>query len=281
MPAAAGKQASRLLITGASGGMGRVCTQFAADAGYDLMLADLSLDKLKDLARDCANRGVEVEIHQLDVTQDTTVEQLLSAIELSRGLDAVIHTVGLSPQMAKWDQIIDVDLTKSLELLEKLRAHLKPGGCVVCISSMSGYLCPENEEIERVLSTVLANDFSTRLQELVASFPILENSGLAYAYSKKAMTHYVSAQAAAWGSEGKRLVSISPGMINTEMGQLENDAMENYEAMRNCIALGRLGEAEDIANTALFLISDKAPYITGCDILVDGGFVANAAQLRQ
>jgi NAD(P)-dependent dehydrogenase (short-subunit alcohol dehydrogenase family) len=275
-----GKQRYRLLITGATGGMGRICADFAAKAGYDLVLADLSLDKLGTLASDCTRQGVEAAIHQLDLTQADSVEQLLLSLEQGSKLDAVIHTVGLSPQMAEWERIIDVDLTKGLELLENLRPHLKQGGCVVCISSMSGYLCPENEEIEQGLAMALTEDFPIRLQELAASFPVLKDSGMAYAYSKKAMRHYVSAQAPAWGSEGKRLVSISPGMINTEMGQLENAAMENYDAMRNCIALDRLGEPEDIANTALFLISDKAAYITGCDILVDGGFVAKSAQTR-
>ncbi|MFT5483532.1 MAG: NAD(P)-dependent dehydrogenase (short-subunit alcohol dehydrogenase family) [Halieaceae bacterium] len=281
MAAAPDKQAYRLLITGATGGMGKACALLAAEAGYDVILADLSLDKLEALAGECARHNVEATVHRLDVTQADSVEHLLSALAQGSKLNAVIHTVGLSPQMASWERIIEVDLTQSLALLENLRSHLKPGSCAVCISSMSGYLVPENAEIEQVLASVLEEGFLVRLQELAASFPMLEDSGMAYAYAKKAMRDYVSAQAPAWGGEGKRLVSISPGMINTEMGQLENEAMDNYEAMRNCIALDRLGEAEDIANTALFLISDKANYITGCDILVDGGFIANVGQLRR
>jgi NAD(P)-dependent dehydrogenase (short-subunit alcohol dehydrogenase family) len=64
-------------------------------------------------------------------------------------------------------------------------------------------------------------------------------------------------------------------LIDTDMGRLENAAMDNFDAMRGLIALTRLGEPEDIAGTALFLISDAAAYITGIDVLVDGGFVAN------
>ncbi len=77
-------------------------------------------------------------------------------------------------------------------------------------------------------------------------------------------------------------MSLSPGLIDTAMGRLENDAMDNFAAMHSRIALGRLGRPEDIANTALFLVSENAAYITGCDILVDGGFVAslNAQQSR-
>ena len=98
---------------------------------------------------------------------------------------------------------------------------------------------------------------------------------MAYAYAKRAMRDYVADRASAWGSEGRRFVSISPGLIDTEQGRLENDAMgaERLEAMRSHISLNRMGDARDIANAALFLVSDRASYITGCDILVDGGFV--------
>ena len=270
--------AGRLLITGATGGMGQTCALLAAARGYDLVLADLSQDKLDALADRCSCDGVSVSSHVLDVTRAESRDRLVTALDQTGGLDALIHTVGLSPQMADWTQIIDVDLVSTVALLEQLRPGLNDGGCVLSIASMSGYLCPPDPEIEQLLAEPLADDFSVRLQELARAKPLLENAGLAYAYSKKALKQYVSDRAFDWGREGKRLVSISPGMINTEMGQLENEAMENYEAMRSRIALDRLGEAEDIAETALFLISDKAAYITGCDILVDGGFVARFTQ---
>ncbi len=278
MTESAAGQAGRLLITGATGGMGRTCALLAASRGYDLALADLSQEKLEELADRCSPHGVSVSCHVLDVTQAASRDQLVTALEQTGGMDALIHTVGLSPQMADWKQIIDVDLVGTVALLEQLRPRLNSGGCALSIASMSGYLCPPDPEIEQLLSAPLADDFFVRLRDLAGAKPMLENSGLAYAYSKKALKQYVSDRAFDWGREGKRLVSISPGMINTEMGQLENEAMENYEAMRSRIALDRLGEAEDIAETALFLVSDKASYITGCDILVDGGFVARVAQ---
>jgi NAD(P)-dependent dehydrogenase (short-subunit alcohol dehydrogenase family) len=143
-------------------------------------------------------------------------------------------------------------------------------------------MVPPNDAIDNVLSDPLAPDFSDRLKTLTSAGGLLENSGLAYAYAKKALKQNVADRAPAWGKDGKRLVSLSPGLIDTEMGRLENAAMDNFAAMRGLIALDRLGEPEDIARTALFLISEKAGYISGCDILVDGGFVAslNAQQRR-
>jgi NAD(P)-dependent dehydrogenase (short-subunit alcohol dehydrogenase family) len=184
--------------------------------------------------------------------------------------------------MADSTRIVDVDLVGTVALLEKVRPQLKTGGCAVCIASMSAYMVSSNEVIENVLSDPLAPDFSNRLETLTSAGGLLENSGMAYAYAKRALKQYVVNRAAVWGEEGKRFVSLSPGLIHTAMGRLENDAMDNFAAMHSRIALGRLGKPEDIPKTSLFLISENAAYITGCDILVDGGFVAslNAQQSR-
>jgi NAD(P)-dependent dehydrogenase (short-subunit alcohol dehydrogenase family) len=183
--------------------------------------------------------------------------------------------------MASWDRIIDVDLVGTVDLLENARPHLKSGGSAVCIASMSAYLVPPDEAIDKALSFPLAEDFPAQLQSLASSSPAIENSGFAYAYAKRALKQYVTSRASSWASEGKRLVSISPGLINTAMGQLEISSMDKGEAMLDGIALKRFGEAEDIANCALFLVSEKAAYITGCDILVDGGFVAKIGEQQQ
>jgi NAD(P)-dependent dehydrogenase (short-subunit alcohol dehydrogenase family) len=268
------KRAGQLLITGATGGMGLASAMLAAREGYALLLADLSQDKLEELATKCAQLGVATRCQVLDVTQAASIDELVTVLKTSGGVDAIIHTVGLSPQMAAAQRIIDVDLVGTVAFLEQARPYLKAGGCALCIASMSAYMVPANEEIEQALAAALAADFS-RLNTLTSAGGLLENSGMAYAYAKKALKQYVVDRAAAWGKEGKRFVSLSPGLIDTAMGRLENDAMDNFAAMRSRVALGRLGEPEDIANTALFLVSEKAAYITGCDILVDGGFVAS------
>ncbi len=260
----------RLLITGATGGMGRVCAQLAAAQGYDLVLADLSAEKLKGVAAQCREHGVAAECHTLDVTRADSIDKLVAALA-SQPVNAIVHTVGVSPQMAGWQKIIAIDLVGTVALLEAARPHLASGGVVVAISSMSAHMVPPSEEIDGALADPLAPGLMGRLQ----SIPTLEHPGMAYAYAKRALKQYVADQAQSWGNEGKRLVSISPGLIDTEMGRLENAAMENFEGMKSLVALGHLGQPEDIAQTALFLASPQAAYITGCDILVDGGFVAN------
>jgi NAD(P)-dependent dehydrogenase (short-subunit alcohol dehydrogenase family) len=268
-------QARKLLITGATGGMGRASALLAARQGYDLVLSDLSLEKLAALAAECQAAGVSTSTCLLDVTQPDSIDRLVQVLDAGGGVDAIIHTVGLSPQMADWRRIIEVDLVGTVALLEQTRPCLKTGGCTVAIASMSAYMVPPQAQIDQTLANPLALDFDTRLEALNDAGHGLTHSGMAYAYAKRALKQYVADQASTWGVEGKRIVSISPGLIDTDMGRLENAAMDNFDAMRSLIALTRLGEPEDIANTALFLISGAAAYITGFDILVDGGFVAN------
>jgi NAD(P)-dependent dehydrogenase (short-subunit alcohol dehydrogenase family) len=272
-----------LLITGASGGMGSACALQAAAEGYRLLLADLSLQKLEALAIECAERGAAADCHVLDVTRAEDIDGLLSAVAVGGGIDALIHTVGLSPQMAGWEPIVAVDLVGTIGLIERLRPHLRPGGCALGIASMSAYMVPEDPAIESLFADCLAEDFERRLHALAEQQPRIATPAMAYCYSKKALINHVAEHAFAWGAEGRRLVSISPGLIHTEMGKLENSANpEHWEQMAQRIALGRMGQAEDIAGAALYLVSDRAAYVTGIDLLVDGGFVARMRQeLRQ
>lgn len=280
MPNAEYFAAKRLLITGATGGMGRACALLAATRGYQLLLADLSAPKLEALAVQCSEWADAVECQVLDVTSPDTIRELVAVVHAGGGIDALIHTVGISPHMAGWEKIIAVDLIGTTEFLEAIRPSLKTGGCVLAITSMSAYTCPTDDAIDTALSEPLAPGLMERLKAM--SSPLLAHSGLAYSFAKKALKNYMANHAHGWGREGKRILSLSPGLIDTEMGRLEIDAMENFEGMRALVALDRLGEPEDIANTALFLVSEEAAYITGCDILVDGGFIAafNAKQAQ-
>lgn len=262
-----------LLITGASGGMGRACALLAAEQGTNLILLDLNLDKLEAVADQCRESGVKVNCHTLDLADTGAIDGFVDQLGGAK-IDAAIHTAGLSPHMAAWDKMITVDLVGTVRFTEALRPSIKSGGCSVVIASMSGHMVPPNPAIDELL----ADPFDAELLDKVAALPEqpLENSGIAYAYAKKALLVYVRVQAAEWGKESKRLVSLSPGLIDTPMGQLEADSdKDGYAFMRDLVALQRDGNPTEIASAALFLASDAASYISGCDLLVDGGFVGN------
>jgi NAD(P)-dependent dehydrogenase (short-subunit alcohol dehydrogenase family) len=189
-----GQTRRRLLVTGATGGMGRVCAEQAAGQAYDLVLADLSADRLQELAARCEQQGAACECHPLDVTRAESVGDLVAALT-SQPVDAIIHTVGVSPQMAGWEQIVDIDLIGSVALLEAVRPHLSPQGCVVVIASMSAHMVPPDQEIDKALAQAYESGDIEPLKGIAA----LANSGMAYAYAKRALKQYVADRA----QEGK------------------------------------------------------------------------------
>ncbi len=263
----------RLLVTGATGGMGKATALAAIGQGWDLLLADLDADKLAALAAECAAAGAKADVCVLDVTNADTVTALASAAAAG-GIGGIVHTVGLSPTMCAGPRILEVDLVGFLNTLEALRPALQSGGCAVCIASMSAYMVPPNGEIESLLQDWQAPDLLQRAAELPGD--PLADAAAAYPYAKKALIRYVEANAITWGKEGKRLASISPGLIDTAMGkQEETSNKEGFAWMETLIAQQRHGEPEEIAGAALFLVSPQASYVSGTDLLVDGGFVGS------
>jgi len=103
---------------------------------------------------------------------------------------------------------------------------------------------------------------------------LTDDPGTAYLLAKLGVLRLIRRTAPSWGQRGARIVSVSPGVINTPMGQLELSDTEGTAAMAESCALGRMGRPEEVAAVIRFLCSDDASYITGTDILVDGGAVA-------
>ena len=138
-------------------------------------------------------------------------------------------------------------------------------------------MVPASPEIEGILAKPLAPDLLARIQALPGA--PLAHTGAAYCFAKKGLITYVMNRASEWGQEGKRLMSISPGLIDTGMNRMEADADKAGHVERvGMIALQREGRPEEIASAALFLLSDDASYISGCDLLVDGGCIAGFAK---
>lgn len=262
-----------IAITGATGGMGMATALLAAERGHDLVLSDLDVTKLEALAKECEDHGVTARVAVLDIADRAAVGRLARTLETSP-IAGLVHAVGLSPHQADARKIIEIDLVNTVSLIERIRPAITQYGAAVCIASISGHMVPPDPQIDAVLADPLQEGLVEKVTTLGGE--LLGYPGIAYAYAKRGLIGYVSRNAGAWGAEGKRLVSLSPGLIDTPMGRLEAEQDAEGHAKRcELIALAREGSPREIAEVALFLISDAASYVTGCDILVDGGFVGN------
>jgi NAD(P)-dependent dehydrogenase (short-subunit alcohol dehydrogenase family) len=261
-----------VVVTGV-GGMGSAVAR-RLGAGATVVLADFDEQALEAAARSLTTTGYRVVSQVVDVSQQDSVEALAAEAAARGPVTAVVHTAGLSPVQAPVDAIMRVDLLGTALVLDAFGGVISAGGAGVFISSMAGTMASVDSDLEARLATTPTD----RLLELPELAPgAIADTGTAYTVAKRANQVRVRAASRSWGQRGARVNSISPGIISTPMGAAELDGPSG-EFMRTMITdsgTGRIGTPEDIAGAVDFLVSRHASYITGTDLLVDGGVVAS------
>jgi NAD(P)-dependent dehydrogenase (short-subunit alcohol dehydrogenase family) len=259
-----------LVIIGV-GGMGLSIAR-RVGAGRTIVLADVNAAGLRAAEDALGNDGHRVLTREVDVTSRSSVAAVAGMAREAGRVAAVVHTAGLSPQQAPAEAVLAVDLLGVALTIDEFGRVIEPGGAAVVIASMAGHMQPPlDPEVERQLATAPADE----LLGLEACSSIT-NSQMAYPFAKRANQIRVAAAAGSWGERGARINSISPGIISTAMGRLElgSESGALMQAMVDNSGLRRLGTPEDIAAATEFLLGPSAAFITGTDLLVDGGVVA-------
>lgn len=253
------------VVLGAGSGMGEAVARRLARGGQRLLLVDLDQDRIDRLAGELPSGA---EAHRCDLTDRAGLGSLA---EITGDLGRLILTAGLSPTMASGRRIFEVDLIGPARLLQAFEPRAGSGSVAVLLASMAGHMFPATEEVDRILDDPLAG---TVLDDLAAAGVPIDDPGMAYGMAKRGLIRLVRRSAAAWGARGARVVSVSPGIIDTPMGRQE---MESQPVMADIVAgspLGRAIDADEVAAVVEFLASPQAGAITGTDVLVDGGAVA-------
>ena len=264
----------RVLITGAAGGMGRACARLLGVA-QELVLTDRQAPPLAAFAEELRLEGYDVAgVHPGDLRDDALLRSLAQA--LTDAPFTLVHTAGLSPSLADWREIMDVNLVATEKLLRAVEPQLQPGSVAVLISSAAGYRISVPPEAQALLADPLQADFLDRIGALIASMTgAADAEGRSYSLSKNAVHRICERRAAAWGARGARIVSVSPTLSLTPMGRQEIAKTPAAAAFVRGAPLGRMGTAMDVAAAVRFLTSDDASFISGCDLRVDGGSLAS------
>lgn len=239
-----------------------------------VLLGDIS-EKALDVAREKLEySGYAVETMKVDASnKDSIYAFARRAVQLGPVM-YFINTAGASPHQTNPQHILNLDLIGSAYSLDAFGEVMARGGAGILISSMTGYMMPQplTQEIELAL-TVTESD---QLADLPCLQPdAVPNSGVAYVLSKRANQLRVRKAAMDWGKRGARINTISPGIVVTPLAYDEfNAAGEGYQKMIEASAMQRVGNPAEIAAAAVFLLGDQAAFITGTDLLVDGGMIA-------
>ena len=257
------------------GGMGRAIAR-RIGAGAELLLADYSLAALESVAEQMRGDGFSVRIQQVDISSRESVAAVASTATQLGKVTRLVSTAGISPAQGSIDEILSVNVYGTAYVLEIFADVITPGGAGVVIASNAGYLFSDSLSADELLTlaTVPAAELSTLQSASPARF---SDRAIAYGFAKHICRLRVQAAAAGrWGERGARINSISPGVISTPMGRAEliggNQTL--VQGLIDGSPAKRIGTPEEIANVVEFLLGPAASFITGADILVDGGAVA-------
>lgn len=244
-------------------------------AGRHVLLADLRLENADAAAEVLQDAGFATSTTTVDVSSR---ESVLALVELAAGLGpvtGVIHAAGVSPSQASPERILRVDLYGTALVLEEFGRVVAPGGSAVVIASQSGHrLGALTSQEDAALATTPVED--------LLSLPMLAPGRVtdpldAYQLAKRGNVLRVMAQAVEWGRRGARVNAISPGIIITPLArdELTGPRGEGYRAMLSGSPAGRAGTPDEVATVAALLMGPDGAFITGSDVLVDGGVTAS------
>ena len=243
-------------------------------AGKHILLADLRQENADTAAKIFNDAGFSVSTTKVDVSSRASVNALVETAKSFGQISGVIHAAGVSPSQASQETILKVDLYGTALVLEEFGNVIAPGGSGVVIASMSGHRLPAlSAEQNAALAT-------TPVEELL-TLPMLQldkvkDSLHAYQISKRGNSLRVMAEAVRWGKRGARVNTISPGIIITPLAndELKGPRGAGYRRMMELCAAGRAGTPDEVGSVGALLMGSDGAFITGSDILMDGGVTA-------
>lgn len=262
-----------MILTGA----GQIGMAIARRMGYGkkIVIGDKKPENAQAIEKIMNDAGFDVEAMEMDLSSRESIKNLIAKAQEYGEIAMLVNAAGVSPSQAPIEAILKVDLYGTAVLLEEVGKVIKEGGVGVTISSQSGHRMPAltPEEDEQLACTPT---------EELLSLDILQPENIkdtlhAYQMAKRCNEKRVMAESVKWGEKGARINSISPGIIVTPLAidEFNGPRGDFYKNMFAKCPAGRPGTADEVANVAELLMSDKGAFITGSDFLIDGGATAS------
>lgn len=254
-------------------GAGQIGMAIARRMGYGMkiIVGDKKLENAQAIANIMNHAGFDMVPVEMDLSSRKSIVNLIAEAQRYGEISMLVNGAGVSPSQAPVEAILKVDLYGTAVLLEEIGKVIKKGGVGVTISSQSGWRMPAlTAEEDELLATVPTEE--------LLKLPLLQPEHIrdtlhAYQMAKRCNEKRVMAEAVKWGKRGARINAIAPGIIVTPLAidEFNGPRGDFYRNMfENCPA-GRPGTADEVANVAELLMSNKGAFITGSTILIDGG----------
>jgi NAD(P)-dependent dehydrogenase (short-subunit alcohol dehydrogenase family) len=240
-----------------------------------VVVSDVSEARLAAAVTELRELRIDATTVLCDVTDRSSVEALVECAQRLGRVSSVVHAAGVSPQMGAPDMIIRVNAVGTVHVADAFFRIAGEGFALVNVASVAGHMLPAFLAPSRVYKLALSDvgAFATQLIRKSARGPAKLRPGRAYALSKNFVVWYSKAVAPSFGARNARVLSVSPGSFDTSMGRLE--AKSGSSKLVEFAAIKRFGKPEEVAELLAFCASDKPGYLTGVDILCDGGTMAH------
>lgn len=258
-------------------GAGQIGMAIARRMGYGMkiIIGDKSLKNAEEIAATMKDAGFDTLALEMDLSNRESIQNMIAVAMKYGNITMLVNAAGVSPSQASIETILKVDLYGTAVLLEEVGKVIAKGGVGVTISSQSGKRMPQLTPKEDALLAC------TPTEELL-SLEILQPENIkdtlhAYQFAKRCKEKRVMFESVRWGEKGARINSISPGIIVTPLAQDEFNGPRGdfYKNMFAKCPAGRPGTADEVANVAELLMSNKGAFITGTDFMCDGGATAS------
>ena len=262
-----------MLVTGA----GQISMAIARRIGHGkkIVMGDKKIENAKAIAEIMNGAGFDVTPVEMDLSTRESIKNIIAKAQEYGEIKMMVNGAGVSPSQAPIEAILKVDLYGTAVLLEEVGKVVASGGVGVTISSQSGWrmpaLTPEQDE-----------QLATAPTEELLQLEFLQPENIrdtlhAYQLAKRCNEKRVMAQSVEWGKQGARLNAIAPGIIVTPLAldEFNGPRGDFYKNMFAKCPAGRPGTADEVANVAELLMSDKGAFITGSTFLIDGGATAS------
>lgn len=262
-----------MIVTGA----GQISMAIARRMGYGkkIIMGDKNINNANTIAKIMNDAGFDVVPFEMDLSSRKSIINLINEAQKYGEISMLVNGAGVSPSQAPIEAILKVDLYGTAVLLEEVGKVIKEGGVGVTISSQSGHRMP-------ALGSVIDEQLALTPTEQLLDLEVLQKDNIndtlhAYQLAKRCNEKRVMAEAVKWGQRGARINSISPGIVVTPLAIDEfNGPRGNfYKNMFASCPAKRPATADEIANVAELLMSEKGAFITGSDFLIDGGATAS------
>lgn len=242
-------------------------------AGKHVVLADYSMDNAQRAAQTLEDAGFECSTIRCDLGSKEDILALLDFATSKGDVVNLVNAAGVSPSQAPVEEILRVDLYGTSVLLEEFGRVIVEGGSGVIISSQSGHRLPALPQDQNEALATTPVDQLLDLPFLKAINDTLK----AYQYSKRCNVLRVMMEATRWGKRGATVNSISPGIIITPLAndELHGPRKEGYLKMIQGMPARRAGTPDEVGDLAEFLMSSRGRFISGADLLIDGGCTAS------